>query len=123
MNGLYNNLTSNSLYGKNLSYELIDVISKRYAPLAKSTYLTSLNSWGYAEENVSKALESTWATAYTTILNCNVILENLATQQGILSPAENYWPSGLSFISTCYAYSAPSIKRILRPHPSLTTNR
>ena len=42
MNGLYNNLTSNSLYGKNLSYELIDVISKRYAPLAKSTYLTSL---------------------------------------------------------------------------------
>ena len=88
MNGLYNNLTSNSLYGKNLSYELIDVISKRYAPLAKSTYLTSLNSWGYAEENVSKALESTWATANTTILNCNVILENLATQQGILSPAE-----------------------------------
>lgn len=88
MNGLHNNLTSNSLYGKNLSYELIDVISKRYAPLAKSTYLTSLNSWGYAEENVSKALESTWATAYTTILNCNVILENLATQQGILSPAE-----------------------------------
>ena len=88
MNGLYNNLTTNSLYGKNLSYELIDVISKRYAPLAKSTYLTSLNSWGYAEENVSKALESTWATAYTTILNCNVILENLATQQGILSPAE-----------------------------------
>ena len=88
MNGLYNNLTSNSLYGKNLSYEVIDVISKRYAPLAKSTYLTSLNSWGYAEENVSKALESTWATAYTTILNCNVILENLATQQGILSPAE-----------------------------------
>lgn len=88
MNGLYNNLTFNSLYGKNLSYELIDVISKRYAPLAKSTYLTSLNSWGYAEENVSKALESTWATAYTTILNCNVILENLATQQGILSPAE-----------------------------------
>lgn len=88
MNGLYNNLTSNSLYGKNLSYELIDVISKRYAPLAKSTYLTSLNSWGYAEENVSKALELTWATAYTTILNCNVILENLATQQGILSPAE-----------------------------------
>lgn len=88
MNGLYNNLTSNSLYGKNLSYELIDIISKRYAPLAKSTYLTSLNSWGYAEENVSKALESTWATAYTTILNCNVILENLATQQGILSPAE-----------------------------------
>lgn len=88
MNGLYNNLTSNSLHGKNLSYELIDVISKRYAPLAKSTYLTSLNSWGYAEENVSKALESTWATAYTTILNCNVILENLATQQGILSPAE-----------------------------------
>ena len=57
MNSLYNNLTSNSLYGKNLSYELIDVISKRYAPLAKSTYLTSLNSWGYAEENVSKALE------------------------------------------------------------------
>lgn len=48
---------------------------KRYAPLAKSTYLTSLNSWGYAEESVSKALESTWATAYTTILNCNVILE------------------------------------------------
>ncbi len=90
---------------------------KRYAPLSESTYLTSLNSWGYAEENVSKALESTWATAYTTILNRNVILENLATQQGHTVPGRNQsdegritGPPGFSFISTCYAYSAPIYK-------------
>ena len=129
MNGLYNNLTSNSLYGKNLSYELIDVISKRYAPLAKSTYLTSLNSWGYAEENVSKALESTWATAYTTILNCNVILENLATQQGILSPAETNLMKGELLALRAFLHFdmlrlfGPIYKEDPRPHPSLTTNR
>ena len=32
VNGIYNKMASTSLYGKSLSYELVDVISKRYLP-------------------------------------------------------------------------------------------
>lgn len=88
MNGVYNSLTSNSLYGKNLSYEFIDVISKRYSPLEKSTYLTNLNAWGYGESSVASAIENIWGSAYKTILNCNVILDNLAKQEGVLPVSE-----------------------------------
>ena len=77
VNGIYNKMASPALYGKNLSYELVDVISKRYQPLPVNTYLTALSTFAYTDENVKKTLESTWTTAYNTILNCNVVLENI----------------------------------------------
>lgn len=88
VNGIYNRLASASLYGKNLSYELIDVIGQRYASLDKSVYLTSLNARAYGETSVAGALEDVWASAYGTVLNCNVILDNLESQKGILSSGE-----------------------------------
>ena len=49
VNGIYNKVASTALYGKNLSYELVDVISKRYAPLQSNTYLTALSTLDYTE--------------------------------------------------------------------------
>ena len=88
VNGIYNKMASPALYGKNLSYELVDVISKRYQPLPVNTYLTALSTFAYTDENVKKTLESTWTTAYNTILNCNVVLDNLEKSDGVLLPPE-----------------------------------
>ena len=46
-NGIYNKMASSYLYGSNLSYGLVDVISKRYIPLSTSTYLTALANFNY----------------------------------------------------------------------------
>lgn len=88
LNGAYNNIASSSLYGSNLSYGLIDIIAKRYAPLATNKYFTALNSWNYGEKEVATTLSSLWGTSYQTILNCNVLLEGLKESIGILSENE-----------------------------------
>ena len=87
-NGAYNKLTSSSLYGKSLTYEMIDVLSKRYAPQTNNTYLTALNAWNYADSQVESRLSAVWSTAYNTIMNCNVILDNIAEQNGVLTEKE-----------------------------------
>ena len=88
VNGIYNKMASPALYGKNLSYELVDVISKRYAPLQSNTYLTALSTFDYTEASVQTGLSNTWTEAYNTILNCNVVLDNLEKSDGVLLPAE-----------------------------------
>lgn len=88
VNGIYNKVASTALYGKNLSYELVDVISKRYSPLQANTYLTALSTFDYADNSVQTGLSNTWTAAYNTILNCNVVLDNLEKSEGILLPPE-----------------------------------
>ena len=88
VNGIYNKMASPALYGKNLSYELVDVISKRYVPLQVNTYLTALSTFAYTDNSVEKELANTWSTAYNTILNCNVVLENIDKSEGVLSAQE-----------------------------------
>ena len=88
VNGIYNKMASPALYGKNLSYELVDVISKRYSPLQANTYLTALSTFDYADNSVQTGLSNTWTAAYNTILNCNVVLDNLEESDGILLTSE-----------------------------------
>lgn len=88
VNGIYNKMASSYLYGGNLSYSLVDVISKRYIPLSTSTYLTALVNFSYTDESVGKQLTYTWTEAYNTILNCNVVIDNVDKSSGVLTDQE-----------------------------------
>ena len=82
VNGIYNRIGSNSLYGKYLSYELIDVLGQRYSVNSTdedsySQYLRALSTWDYSNESVSNSIESIWQEAYSTIMNINVIIDNI----------------------------------------------
>ncbi|WP_294626930.1 RagB/SusD family nutrient uptake outer membrane protein [uncultured Bacteroides sp.] len=82
VNGVYNRMGGGSLYGKYLSYELIDILGQYYQvekdnEAAHYKYLRALTKWDYTEESVSKALASIWGDAYQVIMNINVILKNL----------------------------------------------
>lgn len=77
-NGIYNNIASDNLYGRNLTYEMIEFLGKRYTySNAANTYYTALNSLNYTNDRVESALASIWRSAYNTILNCNVLLEQV----------------------------------------------
>lgn len=82
-------MASSSLYGANLSYGLVDVISKRYMPLSANTYLTALANFTYTNSSVETQLASTWTNAYNTILNCNVVIENVDKNLGVLNESES----------------------------------
>lgn len=88
LNGVYNQMASNALYGRNLSYEFIDMIAFRHAALSNNTYLTALVNHTYTDASVVSTLDAIWTTAYNTILNGNVILKNLEASEGILSEEE-----------------------------------
>ena len=89
VNGVYNKLVSNSLYGRNLSYEMIDLLALRYKPVSSSGSMTDAAVRNdYTNQKLKSTLEDVWSTAYSTILNCNVILSNLENQNGILTEKE-----------------------------------
>lgn len=89
VNGVYNKLVSNSLYGRNLSYEMIDVMALRYSPISTTgSMLSDAVTANYSGEQMKSALSSVWQTAYETILNCNVILDNIENQKTVLTENE-----------------------------------
>ncbi len=89
INGVYNRLVSNSLYGRNLSYEMIDLMALRYKPIASTGSMIASAAWNdYSNKDLKLTLADVWSTAYATILNCNVILDNLDNQNGVLTEKE-----------------------------------
>lgn len=89
VNGVYNTLSSTALYGENLSYQMVDLMALRYAPIATSgSLIAAAAQWDYTNTYLKSALSSVWSTAYASILNCNVILDNVDRQAGILSERE-----------------------------------
>lgn len=88
VNGVYNRLGSASLYGKQLTYEMIDILAYYYKPLEVNEYFTNLVKKDYANETIKENFSNIWSSAYTTILNCNVLLKNLETSTGVLNELE-----------------------------------
>lgn len=88
VNGIYNKLAGSTLYGKNLTYEMIDILAFRYTPLSVNKYYTALVKPDYTDETVEANLSSIWSSAYATILNCNVLLKNLEISTGVLNEQE-----------------------------------
>lgn len=90
VNGVYNNIAAVSLYGKNLSYEMLDIMAYRYNPDKQLTYYTALVSGNYTDVTVTSQLSAIWSKAYQTILNCNVVLKNVEKQRGIVLTEKEY---------------------------------
>lgn len=99
VNGIYNGMSSSSLYGCYLSYDFIDILGQRYEVNqtdedSYSRYCRALVDYNYTEEGTQSRISSIWGTAYQTIMNINVVLLNLDRDQDelegrhLLSPSE-----------------------------------
>ena len=61
VNGVYNKLVADALYGRNLSFEMIDVLAARYLPTASSgSMLADAVNWNYSGEQLKTSLSSVW---------------------------------------------------------------
>ena len=94
VNGIYDRMSGNSLYGQYLSYEMIDVLGQRYEVNKTDEgnyykYLRALADWDYSNETVVSVLKTIWGEAYQTIMNINVVLKNLDEKGGVL-PVKEY---------------------------------
>lgn len=82
VNGIYNRMGGDALYGKRLSYEMIELLGQTYSVNQTLQdnfykYQRALCNWNYNDETVTNVLSSIWNEAYSTIMNINVILKNL----------------------------------------------
>lgn len=85
VNGTYNMLASNSLYGKNLSWGAVDLISKRYQVASSSTANYPWAVFRYTDDTAVNGLNAIWTSAYSAILNANLIIENIDKNGNVLT--------------------------------------
>ncbi len=84
LNGLYNSLANNSLYGANLTLTSVEVLGQRYNTFNNYSYL---QKYDYSDTyHVQPLFDNLWTQAYSVIAQANNFIEELnkATQEGII---------------------------------------
>lgn len=92
LNGIYIELNSDMLYGGALSVEMLEVMGGAYIMgTDKSVWgnYIDLASYEYGTPYWRARLNETWNKAYSLILNCNLLLENLE-KGGVRFTGDNY---------------------------------
>src|SRR5688500_14373483 len=75
MNGIYTSLSSYTLYGGELTHGMVDVLARCYD--LKNTQYDVLKNYDYVSAGMEQRINSVWAVAYSTIANCNALLEEM----------------------------------------------
>ncbi len=88
VNGIYNTLTSNALYGYNLSYGPIEAMGLSYNISNSAGAMYECRNATYTGTYASSILTNIWSTAYKTILNANLVIEALDEFPGVLSESD-----------------------------------
>lgn len=82
--GCYMLMGSKSLYGKELTSGLMEVLARQWQMEVSSSYANILK---YDYEGAEAMINSIWSEVYTTLANVNNILENIDEKQDIFQPA------------------------------------
>lgn len=84
LNGIYTNLSSSPLYGRELKNTFVDVIARMYT-LNHPTYEV-IETHDYTSQEVRGIIERIWSVSYNTIANCNSILERVEQKESSFFP-------------------------------------
>ena len=88
VNGIYDALSSDALYGKQMTWEALDLMAPSYVTTYSAQYMKSLAANNYSDTYAAPVLSSIWAKAYELILNCNLLIDQVDNQQGLLTTQE-----------------------------------
>ena len=87
-NGIYDALSGDALYGKQMTWEALDLMVPSYVTSNSTQYMKSLANNSYTDTYAAPVLSSIWGTAYELILNCNLLIDQIDQQQGLLTTQE-----------------------------------
>lgn len=75
LNGIYKNMSETQLYGKELLYGAIEVLSHSYQSY-DLVINRNLYNYDYDDKNAKATIENIWSKTYTAIANCNSLIAN-----------------------------------------------
>lgn len=90
LNGIYKTMASRDLYGKELTWGLMDVFAQyydmgNYSECDNHAYTTG-SKLDYEEDYVKPYIVTFWETMYNAISNCNNLIQNTMTADSMLFP-------------------------------------
>ena len=85
LNGIYEQMASTELYGRELTYGMIDAMGQVYCLQGENYYNIKRYHYYYqaakfeydANDDIKNAFNSIWSMAYNTIANCNNIINHI----------------------------------------------
>lgn len=79
LNGIYQQMASPSLYGRELSWGFVSALSQYYdfGSMETSQLYAYTEKMDYANKEVLDYLENIWQTSYNTIANCNALISHV----------------------------------------------
>ena len=84
LNGVYAELNKTSLYGRNLTMGMIDVMAQYYnCNISDHNYARYLD-YSYGDATYKSQIDNIWSGLYTMIANCNAIIEHCGEGNSVL---------------------------------------
>ena len=87
-NGIYDAMASDQLYGKQMTWEAVDILSQSYNTDNSQQVYKSLTANSFTDAYTSPIFSSIWGKAYEVIMNCNLLIDQIDQQQGLLNTQE-----------------------------------
>ncbi|MBO9632301.1 MAG: RagB/SusD family nutrient uptake outer membrane protein, partial [Chitinophagaceae bacterium] len=89
LSGVYINLISDSLYGRDLSFKFIEHLTSSWDVTSNSVE-QKINRFNYQDANVELILKNIFGTQYNTIANINAILEQIDAKKEVFTTKGMY---------------------------------
>lgn len=83
-NGLYLQLASNNLYGKQLTMDAVEILAQQYY-MPSGHDFNPMATYTYNEKTPKATFKNIWETAFTTVLSANKFLESIEEHAGVVS--------------------------------------
>lgn len=84
LNGIYSDLATSSLYGKELTMGTLDVMAQYYNMGDDQHNMLPFSSYDYSSDNFKSRLNTIWTNFYRLIANANAILDRTEDHKGVL---------------------------------------
>lgn len=86
--GAYINMAGTSMYGREMTFGLVDVIGNTYAHTGSNYALAQ--TYQYDNTSVEPLITAAWQSTYNTIANLNSLIANLRTADKTMFGKDNY---------------------------------
>ena len=80
LHGIYKNMASNAMYGKEMTWGTLDVLGQVYDAYYLPDSYESMSNYKYEDENAKTLIDGMWSKTYNAIANSNNLLSRIGSE-------------------------------------------